>query len=97
MHEFESIPNAFSDPLFTRLFMLAEINNFTSEEYRQYQKSLENMSEFDNIVNSTAELSETRGRELEKLEIAKKSKLLGIADDVISQVTGLPLETIQNL
>ena len=31
------------DPLFTRLFLLAEINTFTAEEYKQYKKSLENM------------------------------------------------------
>lgn len=61
MHEMVSIPEEFSDPLFTRLFLLAKINKFTTEEYQQYQKSLENMSEFDNIVNSTAEAAEIRG------------------------------------
>ena len=63
MHELVSIPNEFRDPLFTRLFLLAEINTFTAEEYKQYKKSLENMSELDNIINSTAELAEIRGRE----------------------------------
>ena len=61
MHEMVSIPEEFTDPLFTRLFLLAKINKFTTEEYQQYQKSLENMSEFDNIVNSTAEAAEMRG------------------------------------
>ena len=45
MHEMGSISEEFSDPLFTRLFLLAKINKFTTEEYQQYQKSLENMSE----------------------------------------------------
>ena len=48
--------------------MLAEINNFTAEEYKQYQQSLENMGEFDNIIRTTEELAEQRGRELGRTE-----------------------------
>ena len=93
MHELVSIPKEFNDPFFTRLFMLAEIHKFTTEEYKLYQKSLENMSELDNIITSTAE----RAREEAKLEAARNFKALGVAEEIIAQATGLPIETIRNL
>ena len=45
------------------MYLLKHMHEMVSilEEYQQYQKSLENMSEFDNIVNSTAEAAEMRG------------------------------------
>ena len=37
------IPNELRGSLFSRLFMLAEVDDFTAEEYGQYQKSLDNL------------------------------------------------------
>ena len=62
MHEMVDIPKEFDDSLFRRLFMLAEIDNFTAEEYKQYQKSLENMGDYQNIINTAVEEAEIRGR-----------------------------------
>lgn len=61
MHEMVEIPKEFDDPLFRRLFLLAEINNFTAKEYEQYQKSLENMGDYQNIINTAVEEAELRG------------------------------------
>ena len=113
MHEMSEVPKEFNDPLFTRLFLLAEIHNFTAEEHRQYIKSLELMSEWDNIINSTAERSRAEGRAEGRLEgrlegraegraeervgIAKKMKEMGLDDVVISQSTGLSFEEIEVL
>lgn len=101
MHEMVSIPKEFSDPLFTRLFLLAEINNFTTEEYKQYLKSLENMGEFENIVNSTAEIAEMRGREQgraeEALKVAKEMLADGMPVDKIVKYTGISEEEIKTL
>ena len=55
MHEMVEIPKEFSDPLFTRLFLLAEIDNFTAEEKEQYYKSLENMGDYYNILDTAVE------------------------------------------
>ena len=55
MHEMVEIPKEFSDPLFTRLFLLAEIDNFTAEEKEQYYKSLENMGDYYNIIDTAVE------------------------------------------
>ena len=80
MHEMVEIPKEFSDPLFTRLFLLAEINNFTSEEYRQYKKSLENMGDWDNIINSTAERSREEGRAEGRVEGLAEGRAEGLAE-----------------
>ena len=101
MHEMVSIPKEFNDPLFSRLFMLAEINKFTSEEYKQYQKSLENMSELDNVINSTAELAEQRGRaegSLQRaLKVAKEMIADGMSIDKVAKYTGLSVEEVEML
>ena len=77
--------------------MLAEINNFTSEEYRQYQKSLENMGELENIISSTAELAEQRGRSEGLAEVAKEMLADGVPLDKIAKYTGLSQEEIAAL
>ena len=61
MHEMVEIPHEFSDPLFTRLFLLAKIGNFTPEELKQYKNSLENMGDFNNIIHTAVEEAEMRG------------------------------------
>ena len=95
MHEMTEIPKEFSDPLFTRLFMLAEINNFTAEEYKQYQQSLENMGEFDNIIRTTEELAEQRGRELGRTEGLAEGRTEGQSDTIRKMLAGgIPAEAI---
>lgn len=101
MHEMTSVPKVFRTPEFERLFILAEIGNFTPKEYEQYQKSLKVMSDYYNIIDNAVEEAEKRGRaegvKENKLETAKKMKERGIADDIISECTGLTIETIQSL
>ena len=67
-------PFKHSYPLFTRLFLLSEINKFTADEYKQYTKSLENMGDYTNIINTAAEEAEIRGR-----EEGQKNKAIEIA------------------
>ena len=52
------IPKELDEPLFRRLFFLAEINKFTAEEFEQYAKSLGNMGDYQNIINTAAEEAE---------------------------------------
>ena len=105
MHEMVVIPNEFKDPLFSRLFLLAEINNFTSDELQQYQKSLENMGEFENIITSTEERAREAGR-VEGLtegghnkakEIAANMLSAGMPVEQIAQLTGLEISEVEKL
>ena len=41
--------------------MLAEIGKFTAEEKQHYYKSLENMDDYYNIINTATEEAEKRG------------------------------------
>ena len=100
MHEMVAVPKEFSDPLFTRLFLLAEIHNFTAEEHRQYIKSLELMSEWDNIINSTAERSRAEGRaegrlegrEEERAKIITQMLGAGFPEDKVAEALGITVE-----
>ena len=97
MHEMVVIPDEFDDPVFSNLFLLAKINNFTSDELKQYQKSLENMGEFENIINSTEERAREAGRAEGRTEVAAKMLSAGFSLDQIAQLTGLEISDIEKL
>ena len=61
MHEMSSVPEVFKTPEYERLFILAEIGNFTAEEYKQYEQSIRNMSDYYNTIDTAAEEAEKRG------------------------------------
>ena len=92
MHEMVAIPTEFNDTLFTRLFLLAKINNFTSDEFKQYKKSLENMSEWDNIINSTADRSREEGRAEGRAETVRKMLAAGVPAETIAGALGITVE-----
>lgn len=90
--------------------MLAEIGKFTAEEKQHYYKSLENMGDYYNIINTTTEEAEKRG--LEKgfqkghaegkaegkaealVEMARKMLASGMSVEQIVQITGLDPESL---
>ena len=88
-----------------RLFILAEIGKFTAEEYKQYIKSLDNMSDYYNVIDTAAEEAEKRGRaegreegrEEARRETARNFKQLGVDLTTISQATGLSIEELEAL
>ena len=81
--------------------MLAEIHKFTPEEYKLYQKSIKDMSELDNVIASTAEVAEKRGRELGRAEgraeTVKKMLAAGISVEMIANALGMSVEEIESL
>ena len=105
MHEMVEIPKEFDDSVFSHLFLLAEINTFTSEELIQYQKSLENMGELENIINSTEERAREVGRvegrvegsHDKAIEIAENMLSAGMSVEQISLLTGLGISEVEKL
>ena len=89
MHEMVDIPQIFQTPDFKRLFILSEIDNFTAEEYSEYQKSLTRMSDYYNIIESAEKRAREEGR-----EEGEKIKAIQIAQKLIS--TGMSLEEACN-
>ena len=86
--------------------MLAEIDNFTAEEYKQYQKSLENMGDYQNIINTAVEEAELRGRAIGReegreegklnktVEIASRMLSAGMAKGEVADLVGLTEEEL---
>ncbi len=111
--ELETIPENFTEPLFKRLFLLSELGKFTAEEYEHYIKSMDNMGDYDNIIQTAAEDAHARGlaegeaKGLEKgreegsmakaFEMARNLKTLGVEISVIVQASGLTEEQVAAL
>ena len=105
MPKLHEIPEVFQSPEFRRLFILAEIGKFTAEEYKQYIKSLDEMSDYYNVIDTAVEEAEkrgraegrTEGREEAKMATAKNLKQLGVDVETIAKATGLSKDVIENL
>ena len=99
MPKLHEIPEVFQTPEFRRLFILAEIGKFTAEEYKQYIKSLDEMSDYYNVIDTAVEEAEKRGRaegrEEAKMATAKNLKQLGVDVETIAKATGLSIEDIE--
>lgn len=92
MHEMEEIPKKFSDPLFTRLFLLAKIGSFTAEELKQYKKSLENMGDYDNIINTAREEAEKQGWAVGHIEGLEEGRAEGRAEGLAEGMSKAQIE-----
>ena len=101
MPKLHEIPEVFQTPEFRRLFILAEIGKFTAEDYKQYIKSLDEMSDYYNVIDTAVEEAEKRGRaegrEEAKMATAKNLKQLGVDVETIAKATGLSKDVIENL
>ena len=93
MHEMVDIPQIFQTADFKRLFILSEIDNFTAEEYSEYQKSLTRMSDYYNIIDS----AEKRAREEGVKAVAKNMLNGGLPIEQIAELTGLSIDDIHEL
>ena len=109
MHKMVEIPKEFCDSMFTRLFLLAEIDNFTAEEYEQYKKSLENMGDYQNIINTAVEEATKiateqglkngmeKGMAEERIAIAKRMLAGGMSVEQVMEFTELSFEEVRSL
>ena len=109
MHKLKKIPKEFDTPEFRRLFILAKTGNFTAEEMKQYDKDMYDEKRrrgelaaareegIEEGLEKGLEKGREEGREEAKLEDARKFKELGVGVDIISQATGLSVETIESL
>ena len=105
MHEMVDIPTPFQTHEFKRLFLLAKIGNFTPDEFKEYEKSLNSMSDYYNIIDSAVAKAEKaaleKGREEGRVETrnehARKLKKLGVLTEIIAEATGLSIDEIEKL
>lgn len=93
MHELTAPPSFFNEKFFNDLYKLAELNNFTAEELRNYMKRLFAVSDYENSIDFAKEESRTE----ERLKNAKNLKALGVDLDIIAQGLGLDRKTVEEL
>ena len=86
-----------------------KIGKFTPDELKEYEKSLNSMSDYYNIIDSAVARAEKaamergreegreKGREEARLESARKFKQLGVAAEIIAEATGLSVEEVCKL
>ena len=97
MHELTAPPSFFNEKFFNDLYKLAELNNFTAEELRNYMKRLFAVSDYENSIEFAKAESKAEGRAEERLKNAKNLKALGVDLDIIAQGLGLDRKTVEEL
>lgn len=102
-------PRALQNRVFDRLFEAAEIAKFNPKELGEYWESLKNFRDWYSVMSTQLkkgreeglkeglEKGLEQGRKEECFKNAKKMKQVGIAFDVIAQVTGLSIGEIASL
>ena len=98
-------PKVLQEKIFTRLFNQAEIAQLSDAERHQYEESRKDFWDYfstmktshDKGVAEGLERGLEKGREEANLANAHKMRELGLASDVITQVTGLSVAEIEQL
>ena len=103
------IPENFQTPEFKRLFILAEIGNFTASELKEYQKSLSSMSDYYNIIDSAEKRAREEGllqgrlegreegRVEERKEVVQKLLASGMSVESVADILQIPEGQLQQM
>ena len=109
LDKFERIPDKIKDKIFKKLFRTAEIANFSKEELKQYEASVNAYRDIKNSIDTAYEKGEKKGivkgkiegrieGKIEgKIEVAKSLLVNGIDIEIIIKSTGLTKEQIEEL
>ena len=94
-------PKALQERIFARLFDQAEIARFTPQERQEYQESIKDYWDYYSTMTTSYNKGKAEGRAEGKYEAnrdnARKMKELGVSPAIISQVTGLTAEEIEEV
>ena len=108
MHEMVEIPEIFQTPEFKRLFILAEIGNFTASELKEYENSLTSMSDYYNIIDSAEKRAREEGllqgllkgreegREEGRMEVVQKLIASGMPVESVAELLQIPVEQLKD-
>ena len=91
------IPENFQTPEFKRLFILAEIGNFTASELEEYEKSLTSMSDYYNIIDSAEKRAREEGLLQGRLEGREEGRAEGHAEGLAKGREEERKEVVQKL
>lgn len=101
MSRLKSRPVVFDGKEFDRLFEMAELCNFTAEQYINYQESQKMIYDYENTIDFARQQGHEQGlaegREDKALEVAKKMLEAGMPSAQIASITGLDEEQVRQL
>ncbi|NEO09140.1 Rpn family recombination-promoting nuclease/putative transposase [Moorena sp. SIO3I8] len=90
-------PEPLQEDVFTQLFEVAEIANFSSEEQALYQDSLKVYRDMYSVNQTLIQESLEQGRQQGIEQVAKQMKAAGLPLKDIAQYTGLSVDEINQL
>jgi len=93
LERLHDIPEKLKDRIFRKLFAAAEIAKFTPEEAMAYEDSLKVYRDLKNSIDAARE----EGHDAAMAKAALKMSNKGLSLEVISEITGLPPEQIEQL
>ena len=93
MEKLQRLPFKARKAVFEKLEQIVDIAAMSKEDRMKYDESIKVYR--DQLV--TMEYERRKGEAKERLKNARGMKAAGIAPDLIAQITGLPLETVEEL
>jgi predicted transposase/invertase (TIGR01784 family) len=93
----EQVPPPLQEKIFLRLFEIAEIAKYNTQEQYAYQDSLKYYRDLKNVIDTAVEEAVAAITLKKSLEIAKALKSEGVTLDIIIKTTNLTKEQIEGL
>ena len=87
----------FEEIEFERLFNLARISNFTPEEYKAYQQSLNYMCDYLNTIDYAASEALEKGRKEGRLDAVRRMIAAGLSLEQVATIMDISIDEIQEL
>jgi len=97
LEKLTSRPKKLQEKIFLQLFEQAEIAQYSKEEFQQYEESLKQYRDLNNVIDTAKNEAREKGREEEKVASVIKMHQAGANIDFISQVTGLTIGEIKKI
>lgn len=95
--QFLEYPEHVKGRIFQSFFRLAEVSKMSKAEKMQYEESLKQMRDYVNCIDTAREEGVEEGALKERYENARKMKVKKLPLDLISEITGLSIEELQQL
>ena len=97
LYELNDRPKVLQESIFSRLFEVAEIAQFSRAEQEGYENSLKYYRDLKNVVDTSREEGREEGREEREREMVISLLQEDVSIDLISRTTGLSIVTIQRI
>ena len=93
----QRMPWMAQDAVFKKLSEIAEVASLDKEERKKYDESLRAYRDTIVVMEGQFMAGERKGREEEKLNIAKKLKAKGMSAEEIAEMTGIAVGEIEHI